>query len=87
MQYVYSMYNYADDNTLLNTDHRIDSLVANLENNAMVATHWFAMNGLKSNQSNFQAMILKNILVRTTCHWMVTVGLLPLNHVFNYWVY
>ena len=58
MDYVCSVYNYADDNTLLNTDHRIDSLVAKLENSAMVATHWFDINGMKSNQSQFQAMIL-----------------------------
>ena len=42
---------------ILNTDHRIDSLVAKLENSAMVATHWFDINGMKSEQSNFQAMI------------------------------
>ena len=58
MDYVCNIYNYADDNTLLNTDHRIDSLVAKLENSAMVATHWFNINGMKSNQSKFQAMIL-----------------------------
>ena len=48
---------YADDNTLLNTDHRIDSLVAKLENSTMVATHRFDYYGMKSNQSKFQAMI------------------------------
>ena len=58
MDDVCSVYNYADDNTLLNTDHRIDSLVVKLENSAMVATHWFDINGMKSNQSKFQAMIL-----------------------------
>ena len=47
-----------EHNTLLNTDHRIDSLVAKLENSAMVATQWFDINGMKSNQSKFQAMIL-----------------------------
>ena len=39
-------------------NHRIDSLVAKLENSAMVATHWFDINGMESNQSKFQAMIL-----------------------------
>ena len=38
MDDVCNVYNYADDNTLLNTDHRIDYLVAKLENSAMVAT-------------------------------------------------
>ena len=41
MDDVCNVYNYADDNTLLNTDHSIDSIVAKLENSAMVATHWF----------------------------------------------
>ena len=58
MDDVCNVYSYADDNTLLNTDHRIDSLVAKLENSAMVAAHWFDINGMKSNQSKFQAMIL-----------------------------
>ena len=53
------VYNYAEDNTLLNTDHRIDSLVAKLENSAMGATHWFDVNGRESNQSKFEAMIFK----------------------------
>ena len=57
MDDVCNVYNYADDNTLLNTDHHIDSLVAKLENSAMVATHWFDINGMKSNQSKLQAMI------------------------------
>ena len=58
MNDVCSIYNYADDNTLPITDHLIDSLVAKLENWAMVATHWLNTNGMKSNQSKFQAMIL-----------------------------
>ena len=43
---VCNVYNCAADNTLLNTDYRIDSLVAKLENSAMVATHWFDKNGM-----------------------------------------
>ena len=58
MDDVCNVYNYTDDNTLLNTDHRIDYLMAKLENSAMVATHWFDINGMKYNQSQFQAMIL-----------------------------
>ena len=58
MDDVCNVYNYSGDNTLLNTDHRIDSLVAKLENSALVAAHWFDIDGMKSNQSKFQAMIL-----------------------------
>ena len=49
MDDVCKVYNYADNNTLLNSDHRIDSLVAKLESSAMVATHRFDINGMKSN--------------------------------------
>ena len=52
MDDVCNVFNYADDNTLLN--HRIDSLVAKLENSAMVTTHWFDINGMKSNQSKLE---------------------------------
>ena len=58
MDDVCNVYNYADDNILLNTDHRFDSPLAKLENSPMVATHWFDINGVKFNQSKFQAMIL-----------------------------
>ena len=73
MDDVCNMYNYADDNTLLNTDHRIDSLVAKLENSTMVATHWFEINGMKWNKPKFQAMMLNkhpdlnNISLNVNC--------------------
>ena len=58
MDDVCNVYHYAGDNTLLNTDHRIVSLGAILENSAMVAAYWFDINGMKSNQSKFQGIIL-----------------------------
>ena len=55
-----SLYNYADDNTLSNTHHSITCLKTKLETSAAVAMHWFDVNGMKSNQAKFQAMILNN---------------------------
>ena len=57
---VCNLYNYADDNTLLNTHHSIADLKYRLETSATVAIQWFDVNGMKSNQAKFQAMILNN---------------------------
>ena len=56
----YNLYNYADDNTLVNSDACILSLKSKLEKNANMASHWFANIHMKSNFSKFQAMILNN---------------------------
>ena len=55
-----NLYNYADDNTLVNSDACILSLKSKLEKSANMASHWFANNHMKSNFSKFQAMILNN---------------------------
>ena len=60
LENVCNLYNYADDNTLLNTHHSITCLKTKLETSAAVAMHWFDVNGMKSNQTKFQAMILNN---------------------------
>ena len=60
LENVCNLYNYADDNTLLNTHHSITCLKTKLETSAAVAMHWFDVNGMKSNQAKFQAMILHN---------------------------
>ena len=46
----YNLYNSADDNSLLNTHHSVAELKYNLETSATVASHWFDVNGMKSNQ-------------------------------------
>ena len=55
-----SLYNYVDDNTLVNSDAYILSLKSKLEKSANMASNWFANNHMKSNFSKFQAMILNN---------------------------
>ena len=55
-----NLYNYADDNTLVNSDACILSLKSKLEKSANMASHWFANNHMKSNFSKFQEMILNN---------------------------
>lgn len=54
------LYNYADDNTIMNTGTTLQSLMGKLENSVNIATRWFDMNGMKSNHSKFQAMILNH---------------------------
>ena len=54
---VCNLCNYANDNTLF---HSIADLKCNLETSATVAIQWFDVNGVKSNQAKFQAMILNN---------------------------
>ena len=60
LEKVWNLYHYADDNTLLNTHHSIADLKYSLETNTTVAIQWFDVNGMKSNQAKFQAMILNN---------------------------
>ena len=60
LEKVCNLYNYADDNTLLNTHHSIADLKYSLETSATVAIQWFDVNGIKSNRAKFQAMILNN---------------------------
>ena len=55
-----NLYNYVDDNTLVNSDACILSLKSKLEKSANMASHWFANNHMKSNFSKFQTMILNN---------------------------
>ena len=54
MDGVCMVYNYADDNTLLNTDHRIDSIEAKLENSAMVATQWYEILPVQISSHDFK---------------------------------
>ena len=54
MDDVCKVYNYADDNILLNTDHRIDSPEAKLENNAMVATQWYEILPVQISSHDFK---------------------------------
>ena len=60
LENVCTLYNYADDNTLSNTHYSITCLKTKLEASSAVAMHWFDVNGMKSNQAKFQAMILNN---------------------------
>ena len=55
-----NLYNYADDNILVNSGACILSLTSKLDKSANMASHWFANNHMKSKFSEFQAMILNN---------------------------
>ena len=60
LEKVCNLYNYADDDNLLDTHHSIADLKNNLETSAKVAIQWFDVNGMWSNQAKFEAMILNN---------------------------
>ena len=62
LEKVCNLYNYADDNTLLNTRHCIAYLKYNLVTSGTIKIHWIDINGMKSNQAEFQAIPLNNDL-------------------------
>ena len=82
---VCNLYNYADDNTLLNTHHAIADLKYNLETSATVAIQWFDVNGMKSNQAEFQAMILNNQPDKVIYPCVAMIWTFHWNLVWNYW--
>ena len=55
-----SLFNYADDNSLLNTSRSLTALKYNLELSAKVAVDWFENNHMQANPGKFQAMILNH---------------------------
>ena len=55
-----SLYNYADDNSLLNTGCNLRSLRCKLERSTSVALRWFEMNHMQANPDKFQAMIFQH---------------------------
>ena len=60
LENVWNSYNYTHNNALLNSHHPITCIKTKLEITAAVAMHWFDVNGMKSNQAKFQAMVLNN---------------------------
>ena len=52
------LFNYADDNTLVQHNTDLVILKSNIESAAVIATEWFTSNKMKANPSKFQAMVL-----------------------------
>ena len=59
LQGVYSLHNYADDNTICCSHSDMNILKINLKKNANLALIWFENNHLKANPSKFQAILFK----------------------------
>ena len=55
----YSLYNYADDNTVCYSSNSIEDLTTNLEKCGNEMTDWFSNNGMRANPDKYQVMIFK----------------------------
>ena len=51
------LYNYADDNSLMNTSPSKDVVIKNLKHDCDISITWFKNNGMSANQSKFQFML------------------------------
>ena len=80
LEKVSNLYNYADDNTLLNTRHSVASLKYNLETSGTITIYWFDINGMKWNQTEFQAVLLNDYylekLVIRYMQWTIALPIL-----------
>ena len=52
-----TLYNYADDNSLMNISRNVDDVISNLRLDCTNANNWFHMNGMSSNLTKFQCML------------------------------
>jgi hypothetical protein len=52
----YTVYNYADDNTLSYSDSYINNLVKTLEMESLELIKWFSINQMKANPEKFQVI-------------------------------
>ena len=52
------IYNYADDNTLSDSNTDVNALIENLERAAVKATDWFRCNSMVANPEKFQAIVI-----------------------------
>ena len=53
-----SIFNYADDNNLCNTNIDVNVLKQDIENDAIRAVEWFSMNQTTANAKKFQSILL-----------------------------
>ena len=51
------LYNFADDNSLLNVAPSLTELISNLEHDSKICLKWYSENGMAANPSKFQFMI------------------------------
>ena len=53
-----TLYNYADDNTICNSDENIENVKSHLESMTKIAIDWFERNCMQANPEKFQAIFL-----------------------------
>ena len=53
-------YNYADDNSIINSSPDIETVILNLKHDCQNAIKWFTDNGIKTNPKKFQFMVISS---------------------------
>ena len=56
-----TLYNYADDNSLMNIASTVNAVISNLRSDCINANNSFHENGMSSNLAKFQCMISSNL--------------------------
>ena len=54
------LYNFADDNSLVNAATCIDDVITNLKHDSRITINWFDKNGMEANPSKFQFMVISS---------------------------
>ena len=55
-----NLYNYADDNSIMNPSSDIETVILNLKHDCQNAIQWFTDNGMKANPNKFQFMVISS---------------------------
>ena len=55
-----NLYNYADDNSIMNSSSDIETVILNLKHDCQNAIQWFTDNGMKANPNKFQFMVISS---------------------------
>ena len=58
-----NLYNFADDNSLLNISPTIEELLSNLKHDSKICLKWYSDNGMAANPSKFQFMVSSSTLI------------------------
>ena len=55
-----NLYNYADDNSIMNSSSDIETVILNLKHDCQNAIQWFTDNSMKANPNKFQFMVISS---------------------------
>ena len=59
-----TLYNFADDNSLLNIAPSVNDIIINLQHGSEICTKWYSENGMAANPSKFQFMIPSTVDIK-----------------------